>query len=164
MKTIWTALLVALATVMGADASAAQQDYVMSCEDIITQLNREATAEAKERFADLEGSCMGVVDRDGELFMHTRMIVRRIRGNTITMYLPATDRTFRVETSRNERVMLGNNRVRVSELSSGQQLNIFVPVEEFTQPIIEQVAFETEVEEEIVIAPVVLVVTLPTTG
>jgi hypothetical protein len=53
-------------------------------------------AAAKERFADLSGSCLGVVDRDGALYMHTKMVVRRVRGNKVTLYLPATDTTLEI--------------------------------------------------------------------
>ena len=107
---------------------------------------------------------MGVVDRDGTLFMHTKMVVRRVSGNTVTIYLPATDRTFDVQTRTNARIRIGNNRVRISTLNRGQELNIYIPVDEFTQPIIDEVAFETEVEDELVLAPAVLAPALPTTG
>lgn len=57
--------LVTLAAAVMSFQAMAATEYVMSCDDVISQLNREATAEAKERFADLSGSCLGVVDRDG---------------------------------------------------------------------------------------------------
>ncbi len=163
MRVIRTALIFAIATI-GFSAHAAEPEYVMSCEDVITQLHREATAEAKARFADLAGSCLGVVERDDELYMHTKMVVRRLSGSKVTLYLPATDRTFEVDTSFNERVRIGNNRVRVRDLSRGQELNLYIAVDEFTQPIIEEVAFETDVEDEIVVAPAVMAAALPTTG
>ena len=106
---------------------------------------------------------MGVVERDGELFMHTKMVIRRVRGNNITIYLPATDRTFDVQTTSTARVKIGSNRVRIRDLSRGQELNIYVSVDEFTQPIIDEIAFETETEE-MVIAPAVIAAALPTTG
>ena len=96
--------------------------------------------------------------------MHTEIVIRRVRGNVVTIYVPATDRTFEVNTQSNTRVKIGSNRVRVSTLSRGQALNIYVPVDEFTQPIIDEVAFETDVEDEIIIAPAVLAPALPTTG
>jgi len=163
MKVIRTATFIA-ATAISCAAYAAETEYAMTCDEIITKLNREVTDEARARFADLEGSCMGVVDRDGELYMHTKMVVRRVRGNTVTIYLPATDRTFDVQAAGNARVKIGSNRVRVSTLNRGQELNIYLPVDQLTQPIIEQVAFETEVEDEIVVAPAVLAPALPTTG
>ncbi|MCZ6644249.1 MAG: hypothetical protein O7F71_21950 [Gammaproteobacteria bacterium] len=44
-----------------------------------------------------------------------------------------------------------------------QELNIYVAVDEFTQPIIGEVAFVTETEE-IVVVPAVIAPALPTTG
>jgi hypothetical protein len=163
MRVIGTATFIA-AAVFCFSAHAAEPEYAMTCDEVITKLNREVTAEARARFADLEGSCMGVVDRDGTLFMHTKMVVRRVRGNTVTIYLPATDRTFDVQTRTNARIRIGNNRVRISTLNRGQELNIYVPVDELTQPIIDEVAFETDVEDELVVAPAVLAAALPTTG
>ena len=163
MRVTRTATFIA-AALFSFTAYAAEPEYTMTCDEIITQLNREATAEAKARFADLEGSCQGVVERDGRLFMHTEIVIRRVRGNVVTIYVPATDRTFEVNTQSNTRVKIGSNRVRVSTLSRGQALNIYVPVDEFTQPIIDEVAFETDVEDEIIIAPAVLAPALPTTG
>ena len=135
----------------------------MSCDEIIAQMNREATAEARERFKDLEGSCEGVVERDGELFMTTRMIVRRVTPGAVTLFLPATDETIRVETDSSTRFMSNGRMRRTRDLSRGDELNIYVSVEEFTQPIIDEVALPTETEE-IVVKTVVIVAALPTTG
>ena len=132
MKVIRTATFIVAATI-GCTVYAAEPEYAMTCEEVITKLNREVTDEARARFADLEGSCMGVVDRDGELYMYTKMVIRRVRGNTVTIYLPATDRTFDVQAASNARVRIGSNRVRVSTLNRGQELNIYLSVEELTQ-------------------------------
>ena len=154
--------LIAIAGLLSTNAIA--MEYVMSCDEIVTKLDREATAEAKARFADLKGSCMGVVDRDGELFMHTQMVVRRVRGNNVTIYLPATDRTFTVQPDVSARVNIAGNKVRARNLSPGQEMNLYVSVAEFTQPIIRAVAFETDADDELVDHPVVMEAALPTTG
>ena len=67
--------LIAATALMSFNA-VADNHYDMSCEDVASQLNREMTEAGKERFADLAGSCLGVVDRDGALYMHTKMVVR----------------------------------------------------------------------------------------
>jgi hypothetical protein len=143
--------------------SAVAEDSDMSCADVLAKMRLEATPEALERFKDLEGSCMGVVERDGELFMTTKMVVRNVTGNNVTLYLPATDRTFRVRAEAGKRFMIGNTRVRARDLNRGQELHLYVSVAEFTQPVIEKIAFATE-SEEIIIAPVVVVAAMPTTG
>ena len=135
----------------------------MTCDEVITKLNREVTGEAKERFADLEGSCLGVVDRDGELFMHTNVTVRRVTNSTVVLYVPATDRTFTVRPDSSSRVTVAGRKMRPRDLQRGQTLSIYVSVDQFTSPIIEEVAFVTETEE-IVVAPAVIVPALSTTG
>ena len=161
MKILGTALLIITATL---SVNALAVEYTMSCDEVITKLNREATEEAKARFADLEGSCMGVVERDGELLMHTKMVVRAVRGNEITIYLPATDRTFKVDADPKSRMVIAGRKVRPRDLNRGQELNIYVSVEEFTQPIIEEVVFETEEPEVLIVVVAVPAPALPTTG
>jgi hypothetical protein len=149
------------AAVLSANALAVE--YTMSCDDVVTKLNLEATGEAKARFADMEGSCLGVVERDGNLYMHTKMVIRRVRGNNITIYLPATDETFTVRPDPAARVVIAGRKVRPRDLARGQELNFYVSVDEFTQPVIDEVAFETETDE-IVVSPAAITAALPTTG
>ena len=142
---------------------AADPDYVMSCEDVITQLNREVTDEGRARFADLAGSCLGVVDRDGALYMHTKMVVRRVRGNSVTLYIPANDSTVTVSPDSDARVEIGGRKMRPRDLSRGQELNLYVSVDKFTQPVIDEILLHTE-DEEMVSAPAEPTPALPTTG
>jgi hypothetical protein len=153
-------ILVAAALMISTGAVAAE----MTCDEIIAQMNREATPEALERFKDLRGSCEGVVEKDGELFMTTRMVVRRVTPSAVTLFLPATDETIRVETDSSTRVMSNGRMRRTRDLSRGDELNIYVSVEEFTQPIIDEVALPQETVEETVEVPAVVVAALPTTG
>jgi len=153
--------LFAIAGFLSANALAVE--YVMTCDEIVTKLDREATAEAKARFADLRGSCLGVVDKNGELFMHTKMVVRRVRGNNVTIYVPATDRTFTVRPDMAARVNIGGNKVRARNLTQGQEMNLYISVAEFTQPIIHAIHWETDTDD-FVATPVVVEAALPTTG
>jgi len=163
------AAIALLASVFAVPAIAQDQEYVMTCDEVMTKLNREATAEAKERFADFKGSCMGVVDRDGALFVHTKMVVRRVSGNTVTLYLPATDSTVRVRPDSNSRVMIEGRKVRPRNLSPRQELDLYVSVDRFTQPIpadepmINEVMMLTE-GDDLVAAPAEEVQAMPTTG
>ena len=162
MKLLRTAVF-ASAAIFSANALAAE--YSMSCDEIITQLNREVTEEAKARFADLKGACLGVVDKNGEQYMHTKVVVRRRAGNKVTLYVPATDRTFEVQADPSSRITIAGRKYRPRDLSRGQELNIYIAVEQFTQHIIEEVAFETEEPSApLVIAPAVVAAALPTTG
>jgi hypothetical protein len=141
----------------------ADNHYDMSCDDIATQLNREATEAGKERFADLAGSCLGVVDRDGALFMHTKMVVRRVRGNKVTLYIPANDSTIVVSPDSSARVMIAGRKVRPRDLARGQELNLYVSVDKFTQPVIDEILMQSS-SDELVAAPAEKAMALPTTG
>ncbi len=155
--------------ILSAQAFAAGPAYVMTCEQLVTDLNLEATAEAKERFRDLRGSCLGVVDRNGSLFMHTTMVVRRVSGSSVTLFVPANDSTIVVRPDASMRVDIAGQRVRPRDLVRGQELNLYVPVSRFTQPIpagepvINEILMHTETEE-LASAPAEEEAALPTTG
>ncbi len=142
---------------------AAQDDYVMTCNEYLAREGRQVTDEARARFANLAGSCMGVVERDGGLYMHTKMVVRAVRGGEVTLYLPASDRTFSVRPDSSARVEIAGRKVRPRDLSRGDELNLYIAAEKFTQPMIDEVAFTTE-DDRTVTATATATAALPTTG
>jgi len=148
-------------------ASAYAVDPVKS-ETTCAQLGEtyEATAEAKERFADLAGSCEGVYEIDGAMYVRTQATVRSRRGNTVRLYLPATDHTFEVTADEDGRVWIGGRKMRVRSLDRGDEIGIYLSVDKFAQERVTEVAFATEDDHEaaIVVAPVEEVAALPTTG
>lgn len=129
----------------------------MSCDDFVP------TNEAQRRFAQLEGACEAIVERNGELYAKTTAIVRRVTPGSVRLYLPATDHTFTVEPGRDTYVLIGNQKVRPRDLQRGQEIHIYLNVNEFAKPKVEQVAMVTETEE-IVVQPVEEVEALPTTA
>jgi len=126
----------------------------------------EATAEAKERFADLAGACEGIYEIDGALYARTQATVRNRSGNTVRLYLPATDHTFEVTAQEDGRVWIGGRKMRVRSLSRGDEIGIYLSVDKFAQERVTEVAFATEDDhaEAVVVAPVEEVEALPTTG
>ena len=126
----------------------------------------EATAEAKERFADLAGSCEAVYDINGSLYVRSHAVVRQVRGNKVRLYLPATDHTFEVSASSDGRVLVGGRKIRPRDLNRGDEIGIYLSVDKFAEEKVDEIAFATPEEhaEEIVIAPVEEVAALPTTG
>ena len=62
----------------------------LTCDDF------RPTPEALERYPNLVGACEAIVERDGELYGLFRVVVRRVRGNNVTLHLPATGKTFTV--------------------------------------------------------------------
>jgi len=120
-------------------ASATGQEMTqLSCKDFIP------TEEAKQRFPDLAGACEGVVERDGELYGLFRAEVRRVRGNNITLHLPATDHTFTVRPDPATRVLVDGRKVRPRDLATRQEIRIYLSASEFSKPDVEEIAFVTE--------------------
>ena len=106
MKTPVSVAILAMAF-LSANASG-QEMTQLSCKDFIP------TQEARERFPDLAGACEGVVERDGELYGLFRVEVRRVRGNNVTLHLPATDHTFTVKPDPATRVMVDGRKVHAT--------------------------------------------------
>lgn len=156
-------LATAVAATISFQAFAEEQEYVMSCAELAADMSLEITDEGRERFANLAGSCMGIVDRDGALYMHTSMVVRRVRGNTVTLYIPANDTTIEVEPDSDARVDIGGQKMRPRDLSRGQELDLFVSVDKFTQPVLDEIMMPTE-SGELVPAAAAPAAALPTTG
>jgi hypothetical protein len=127
------------AAFLSANASG-QEMTQLSCKDFIP------TQEARERFPDLAGACEGVVERDGELYGLFRAEVRRVRGNNITLHLPATDHTFTVKPDPATRVMVDGRKIRPRDLAARQEIRIYLSASEFAKPDVEEIAFVTESE------------------
>jgi len=138
MKTHFSVAILVTAF-LSANASG-QEMTQLSCKDFIP------TQEARERFPDLAGACEGVVERDGELFGLFRAEVRRVRGNNITLHLPATDHTFTVRPDPATRVMVDGRKVRPRDLATRQEILIYLSASEFAKPDVEEIAFVTESE------------------
>jgi len=117
-----------------------QEMTQLSCKDFIP------TQEARERFPDLAGACEGVVERDGELYGLFRAEVRRVRGNRVTLHLPATDHTFTVTPDAATRVLIDGRKVRPRDLLPRQEIRIYLSAREFSKPDVQEIAFVTESE------------------
>ncbi len=136
MKVPATALVLT-AALLSVNASG-QEMTQLSCKDFIP------TQEARERFPDLAGACEGVVERDGELYGLFRAEVRRVRGNNITLHLPATDHTFTVKPDPSARVLIDGRKVRPRDLMPRDEVSIYLSASEFAKPDVQEIAFVTE--------------------
>ena len=129
----------------------------LSCSDF------KPTDAARERFPDLQGACEAVVERDGNLYGKFTAVVRRVTGRSVTLYLPATDRTFKVSPGPDARVLIGNSKVRPGDLQRGQEIHIYLSADTFGAVNVEEIALVTETEA-VVEYPAEPEDTLPTTA
>ena len=136
MRTPACALMLA-ALVLSGNATG-QEMTQLSCKDFIP------TQEARERFPDLAGACEGVVERDGELYGLFRAEVRRVRGNNVTLHLPATNHTFTVRPDSSTRVLVDGRKVRPRDLLPRQEIRIYLSASEFSRPDVQEIAVVTE--------------------
>jgi hypothetical protein len=121
-----------------APPSFAQQVSELACADF------KPSPAALERFPDLIGACEAIVEREGELYGKFTAVVRRVRGSTATLHLPATDHTFNVSPDSATRVLVEGRKTRVRDLVRGQEIHIYLAVSEFAKPDIEEVMLVTE--------------------
>ncbi len=154
-------LLMATLAFVSLGAQGAASDTDITCDDLRARL--EPTPEALQRFSDLQGACEGVVERNGALFVKISAVVRRTGNRTTTLYLPATDHTFDVSPKRNARVLVGDRKVRPRDLQRGQSISIYISVDEFSQPIIDEIAMATP-DDDIDSYPMEAATALPTTA
>ncbi len=135
MQTFCASLLLALT-----GAANAQELSELTCDDF------RPTPEMTARFPDLKGACEAIVERDGELFGKFSAVVRRARGNNVTLYLPATDHTFSVTPDSSARVLVDGRKTRVRNLQRGQEIRIYLAVREFGKPDIQEVIMVSDAE------------------
>lgn len=148
-------LLIVVAAICLTSSAVAQQMTELSCNDF------RPTTEAIERFPDLVGACEGIVDRDGDLYAKFTAVVRRVSGNSVTLFLPATKHTFNVRPEPSQEVLVEGRKTRVRDLVRGQEVHIYLAANAFSKPEIEEVAFITE-QDFIVDVPVEQVAAFPT--
>ena len=112
----------------------------LSCSDF------RPTEEAVERYQDLKGACEGIAEVDGELYAKFAAIVRRVPtgGRSIRLYLPATEHSFTVNPDPQSLVWVGDKKVRVVDLTRGQEIRIYLKVDEIASPDIDEIVFITE--------------------
>ena len=154
----WFGLLLG-SLVFFAGSVVAEEDVVseLTCADFLP------TPEALERFPYLAGACESVIERDGELFGLFRAIVRSPGNRTPVLSLPATDKTVRINPDSDSRVVINGRKLRPSQLERGQEIRIYLSVNEFAKPNVTEVVLvsETDALIEHVVEPVAA---LPTTG
>lgn len=137
--------------------AAESTETALSCNDF------RPTPQALARFPDLEGACDAVVERNGELYGRFTAIVRRTTNRSTTLYLPATDHTFTIEPQPDARVIVDGKKVRPRNLTRGQEIRVYLAVNAFSTPDIQEIALVTEADI-IISHPVSPAAALPTTA
>ena len=156
--------LIAAGALCALPAYAVEPEYAMSCDEAGEQY--KATAEARARFADLEGTCEGIYRINGALYARAQAVVRSASSRRVRLYLPATDRTIESTPDADMRVNIGGRKVRPRDLNRGDEIGIYLSLDKFFENKVDEIAFATEESnpEPIAIAPVEDIAALPTTA
>jgi len=160
-----TKTLVAVCALSAATAFAVDpQRSETTCDQLADKY--EATAEAKARFADLAGTCEGVYEINGALYVRSEAVIRSKHGGKVRLYMPATDHTFEVTPDQSGRVWVGSRKMRVRDLDRGDTIGIYLSVDKFATERIDEVAFAVPDESSVEILPLPTeeVEALPTTA
>jgi hypothetical protein len=93
------------------------------------------SAEVLAANPDIAQMCQTVYERDGKLYAKTSVEVVRVRGNTITFSPKRTDGTLgdsrSITVDSSWRANIGGRQYRASDLSRGQNLNVYLPEDRF---------------------------------
>lgn len=89
------------------------------------------TGELGQRFPNAKLACLDVVQKDGQSFAHYKARITNIRGSTVEaeFKLPDGSYTREIEFSppSTQRVKIAGQSFRWSELSRGQELDVYMP-------------------------------------
>lgn len=104
-------------------------ESTVSCADL------NWSAEVLARNPDIAAMCQTVYEKNGKLYAKTSVEVVRVRGNTMTfrpLHVDGTKGDSRsVTLDPSWRAEIGGRNYRASDLSRGQQLNVYLPEDRF---------------------------------
>lgn len=125
-----------------------------TCADI------EWSASVLAEYPEIAQSCKGIYEKNGELYAKATVEVLRVRGNRITFRPVHVDGSkgdsHSIQVASSWRAEIGGRSYRASELSRGQELNVYLPSDRWALAVedadgpdeIEIVVIEEEVEPE----------------
>ena len=124
------ALLLAAVGAVAAD----QPRGAVQCADL------KWSAEVLAANPDIASACQGVYEKDGILYAKATIEVVRVVGNTLRFRTLLTDgrlgKRRSVSLDSQWRVSLDGREYRLSELSEGQRLNIYLPEDRFALTVL----------------------------
>jgi hypothetical protein len=118
------------------------QSTTVTCADL------NWSAEVLAANPDIAAMCQTVYEKDGKLFAKTSIEVVRVRGNTMTfrpLHIDGTKGDSRsVTLAPSWRAKIAGREYRASDLSRGQNLNVYLPEDRFALAIEDEVLEETD--------------------
>jgi hypothetical protein len=102
-----------------------QLGVAQTCSDLVF------TGPVAREFPNARNACIGVETREGKQFAHFQARIRSVRGNTVEAEFKMPDGTYSrpitVTPDSSSRVRIAGQNYRWSELSRGQELDVYLP-------------------------------------
>jgi hypothetical protein len=116
-------------------STGAVQSTTVTCADL------NWSAEVLALNPDIAAMCQTVYEKDGKLYAKTSVEVVRVRGNTMTFRPKHTDGTLgdsrSVTLDSSWRANIAGRSYRASDLSRGQELNVYLPEDRFALAVVD---------------------------
>ena len=116
----------------------AQDEKVQSS---VTCADLNWSAEVLAKNPDIAAMCQTVYEKDGKLYAKTSVEVVRVRGNTMTfrpLHIDGTKGDSRsVTLDSSWRAEIAGRSYRASDLSRGQELNVYLPEDRFALAVVD---------------------------
>jgi len=113
------------------------------------------TGPVAQEFPDARRACLDVVEREGRNFAHFQARVRNVRGGTVEAEFRMPDGTYSrpitVTPDPSSRVRIGGRNYRWSDLSRGQELDVWLPPDRW------EIVVPEDPEQQFAAAPAIAV-------
>ncbi len=114
---------IGMAALLMSGTAMAQAD--LTCEDI------EWSSVVTDEYPNIADACNAVVVKEDKMYARVQVELQRVRGRTMTFKILNTDGSsggsYTTEVDSSWRASIGGRSYRASELSRGQQLNVYMP-------------------------------------
>ena len=131
MRKVFFPVVSSLAALFAANLefAAAQESAIPTCEDL------QFTQQILDVLPEANAACLGVIEQNGRLYAEFQAEIVRVRGGEVRAKFKRADGSF-TEThgfrpERDARVKIAGRSYRYSQLTRGQQLNVYLPADRF---------------------------------
>lgn len=109
--------------------AAAQESAIPTCKDL------EFTRQILDVLPEANAACLGVIEQNGRLYAEFQAEIVRVRGGEVRAKFKRADgsftETYGFRPERDARVKIAGRSYRYSQLTRGQQLNVYLPADRF---------------------------------
>ena len=163
-KQVVMAMGMALSLSMGQAMAQNSGSAGMEADNAPTCADLNWSADTLAANPDIAKSCQAVYEKGGKLYAKASIEVVRVRGNRVTFRTLRTDGSKgdsrSVQLNNSWRAEIGGRNYRASDLSRGQQLNVYLPEDRFA--LVVEDADGPDVADIVIIEAAV--VAMPTTA